>query len=74
MGVHVCEQECVNTQGSYICQCVSGYQLAANHFSCLKTGKMGVIAKKNMILHEGPEFTSMWSHMQIFILSMMMMT
>ena len=29
-----CSQICVNTEGSYICQCSSGYRLSADERSC----------------------------------------
>ena len=30
-----CEQICTNTQGSYSCSCVSGYQLSSDGKSCV---------------------------------------
>ncbi|XP_018432139.1 PREDICTED: EGF-containing fibulin-like extracellular matrix protein 1 isoform X1 [Nanorana parkeri] len=30
-----CHHHCVNTLGSYYCQCNSGFQLAANNYSCV---------------------------------------
>ena len=30
-----CEQICTNTQGSYSCSCVSGYQLSSDEKSCV---------------------------------------
>ncbi|NXN77437.1 MATN4 protein, partial [Bombycilla garrulus] len=32
---HGCEQICVNTPGSYVCQCYEGYELDANGKSCV---------------------------------------
>lgn len=32
---HACEQICVNTPGSYVCQCYEGYELDANGKSCV---------------------------------------
>ena len=31
---HQCFQDCVNTEGSYMCQCRNGYRLAADGRSC----------------------------------------
>ena len=38
VGNHDCEDTCVNTNGSYVCQCGPGYQLAKNRRNC--TGKV----------------------------------
>lgn len=32
---HACEQICVNTPGSYVCQCYEGYELHANGKNCI---------------------------------------
>ncbi|KAM7538217.1 hypothetical protein Aperf_G00000076045 [Anoplocephala perfoliata] len=32
-----CEQQCINTYGTYECQCYSGYELQPDGFSCRKT-------------------------------------
>lgn len=32
---HACEQICVNTPGSYVCQCYEGYELDANGKNCV---------------------------------------
>lgn len=32
---HACEQICVNTPGSYVCQCYEGYELDANGKNCI---------------------------------------
>lgn len=32
---HLCEQNCTNTAGSYICHCYTGYRLDRNNFSCI---------------------------------------
>ena len=32
--MHECSQVCVNTEGSYICQCQSGYRLSVDERSC----------------------------------------
>jgi len=34
----LCEKECVNTEGSYYCQCPSSYALATNGTSCIECG------------------------------------
>ncbi len=31
---HLCTQNCTNTNGSYICDCTSGYQLNEDGFQC----------------------------------------
>ena len=41
LNIDLCENECVNTEGSYICQCYDGYQVDSNGHSC--TGKYFVI-------------------------------
>ena len=33
--LHICEQVCVNTNGSYSCECNPGYSLSVNGFNCL---------------------------------------
>ena len=33
-GTDICEQICLNSQGSYYCSCNSGYFLDANGYSC----------------------------------------
>ena len=35
MEKHACEQICVNTPGSYVCQCYEGYELDANGKNCI---------------------------------------
>ena len=35
-----CAHDCINTIGSYVCSCRTGYRLASNGHSCL--GKMSV--------------------------------
>lgn len=30
-----CQQECVNTPGSYLCGCMEGFELAADNKSCI---------------------------------------
>lgn len=37
-GLHNCEQICINSIGSYTCQCYSGCELNSNNHSC--TGKL----------------------------------
>lgn len=32
---HACEQICVNTPGSYVCQCYEGYELDADGKNCI---------------------------------------
>lgn len=32
---HYCMHRCVNTAGSYYCECNDGYQLASNNHSCI---------------------------------------
>lgn len=32
---HACEQICVNTPGSYVCQCYEGYELDENGKNCV---------------------------------------
>ena len=34
----LCDKECVNTEGSYYCQCPSSYALAVNGTSCIECG------------------------------------
>ena len=38
LGIHNCEQLCINTQASYRCSCRSGYSLSSNGRSC--SGKL----------------------------------
>ena len=34
-GAHDCDQDCTNTDGSYICSCGDGYVLGDNERSCV---------------------------------------
>ena len=36
-----CEQQCVNTRGSFICACTSGFRIAADGQSCLDQDECG---------------------------------
>lgn len=38
---HKCDSICVNTEGSYVCSCYTGYKLV-NNTACIK-GKMKLI-------------------------------
>ena len=33
-GVNKCEQKCINTIGSYYCDCITGYRLRTNQRKC----------------------------------------
>ena len=35
MGYDGCNQNCVNTEGSYLCYCTSGYHLDVNQKTCI---------------------------------------
>lgn len=37
-----CQQECVNTFGSYLCRCGNGYRLHENGHDC-KEGELGML-------------------------------
>ena len=39
-GTHVCNQICINTDGSFICGCNSGYLLDDDGFTCLGMPKL----------------------------------
>ncbi|KAK1792654.1 hypothetical protein P4O66_012590 [Electrophorus voltai] len=39
---HYCMHRCVNTPGSYYCECNSGYQLASNNHSCVDVNECQV--------------------------------
>ena len=32
--IHNCQQDCSNTEGSYVCSCRAGYELADDEMSC----------------------------------------
>ena len=36
-GSHNCEHVCQNTNGSYTCSCLAGYELSDNGFACDST-------------------------------------
>lgn len=37
-GHHICDQNCVNTPGSYICTCMPGYILGNDNWTCHISG------------------------------------
>ena len=45
-----CQQECVNTNGSYMCACRSGYRLLSDGYSCI--GKYFVGFSINNFSHD----------------------
>ena len=51
----VCHQECVNTDGSYHCDCRSGYRLTVDEISCngieIVTSTIHFFIFKNQILN-----------------------
>ena len=36
-GIHRCEHNCSNTDGSYACRCALGYRVDRNGYSCIGT-------------------------------------
>ena len=34
VGIHTCDQDCVNTNGSYQCTCQDGYVLGGDNSTC----------------------------------------
>ena len=34
MGINGCSDTCINTQGSYICECDHGYKLGSDRMNC----------------------------------------
>ena len=40
MGIHGCSDICLNTPGSYVCQCGTGYVLSSDRMSCDATGNL----------------------------------
>lgn len=41
-GTSGCEQNCDNSDGSFVCSCVSGFQLQVDNRSCIQTGILGL--------------------------------
>lgn len=39
MGIHGCSDICINTPGSYKCQCSEGYTLAPDRMTCDSIGE-----------------------------------
>ena len=35
LGINECNQDCVNTEGSYLCSCFAGYHLMSNQKTCV---------------------------------------
>ena len=35
LGINGCNQNCVNTEGSYLCSCFAGYHLMSNQKTCV---------------------------------------
>ena len=35
LGINGCNQNCVNTDGSYLCSCFAGYHLMSNQKTCV---------------------------------------
>ena len=35
LGINGCNQNCVNTEGTYLCSCFAGYQLGSDNHTCL---------------------------------------
>ena len=35
LGINGCNQNCVNTEGSYLCSCFAGYHLISNQKTCV---------------------------------------
>ena len=35
LGINGCNQNCVNTNGSYLCSCFAGYHLLSNQKTCV---------------------------------------
>lgn len=35
LGYDECNQYCINTEGSYLCYCSSGYHLMSDHKTCI---------------------------------------
>ena len=35
LGTHRCQQDCVNTEGSYTCKCRDGFVLSAGGLFCI---------------------------------------
>lgn len=40
-GTSGCEQNCDNSDGAFVCSCVSGFQLQVDNRSCIQTGILG---------------------------------
>ena len=45
-GNHNCEQKCVNTEGSYSCKCLSGYELRRDKRTCNGKTVMTICGRK----------------------------
>lgn len=43
---HDCEQICVNTPGSYVCQCYDGYELEENGKKCFSMYMLSIVLIK----------------------------
>ena len=41
MDIHSCSHQCVNTPGSYICQCPQGLQLSTDRLNCRQQQQHG---------------------------------
>ena len=48
LGIADCEQECINTAGSFLCRCAAGFQLSADFRTC-----EGVCACVYVCVYEG---------------------
>jgi len=46
-GTHNCEQVCVNTEGSYSCECFSGHELGSDKRTCNGKPKMTTSTAEN---------------------------
>ena len=45
-----CQQECLNTAGSYVCFCRTGYELTSNGYLCNGTGCLSYVQHIYLII------------------------
>ena len=56
-GTHECQQQCINTDGAYECECAAGYTLVSDGKSCT-----GECAAGYTLASDGKSCAGRWLH------------